>query len=216
VAFDLDGILIDTEPIFAEAVKRFLDRRGLRFEPVVMHRMMGTPAAQSLPIFRDHYELTETIESIGQECKAHFFDALGDEPGPLMPGVGELLHQLRARAIPFCIATSSKPEFVRAVFGPHGFLDYFHFVLTCDDVRRGKPHPDVYELAADRFAIDPAEMLVFEDSPNGVRAAKTAGARCIAVPHAHTPRPLIADADHVVPGLHSEELQVLLGWETGR
>lgn len=213
IAFDLDGILIDTEPVFAEAVRRYLMRRGMPFEPLIMHKMMGTPAAQSLPIFRDHYRLTDTIECIGRECKEHFLAAIEGRPGTLLPGVPELVSNLRERGVPFCIATSSSPEFVTLMFGPHGLLDHFQFVLTCDDVERGKPHPDVYELAARRFEINPEEMLVFEDSPNGLRAAKSAGAKCIVVPHDHTPHHLIEDADHIVPGLHSRELREILGWE---
>ncbi len=102
--------------------------------------------------------------------------------------------------------------YVRRVFGPHGRLDHFHFVLTCEDVQRGKRAPDVYELAARRFAVPAAEMLVFEDSPNGLRAAKAAGARCVVVPHQHTPLHLLDGADLIVPGLHSDELRVALGW----
>ncbi len=212
VAFDLDGLLIDTEPIFGEAVRRFLDRRGLPFDPEIMQSMMGTPAAQSLPRFREHYRLADPLEAISTEAKDLFFEVLGDRPGPLMPGVGAFLHELRTRRVPFCIATSSGPEFVRRVFGPHGLLDHFDFVLTCDDVKRGKPFPDVYQLAATRFPVEPGELLVFEDSPNGLRAAKAAGARCVVVPHAGTPRHSIDAADAVVPSLEADELRQLLGW----
>lgn len=212
VAFDLDGILIDTEPIFAEAVRRFLEPRGIPFDPAFMPTMMGTPAAQVLPRFRDHFRLKESVEQIAQECKEHFMSVLGDRAGPLMPGVTQLLDELKQRQVPCCIATSSGREFVRRVFGPHGLLDRFQFVLTCEDVARGKPFPDVYELAASRFGIVPPQMLVFEDSPNGVRAAKAAGAACIVVPHSHTPRHLIEGADLIVPSLHSDELHRALGW----
>jgi len=213
VAFDLDGILIDTEPIFAEAVRRYLEPRGIAFDPTFMPTMMGTPAVQSLPRFRDYFRLTDSVEQIARECKEHFLAALGDRAGPLMPGVPEFLEHLSRRQIPCCIATSSAREFVHRVFGPHRLLDRFQFVLTCEDVTRGKPFPDVYELAAQHFGIPPSEMLVFEDSPNGVRAAKAAGAACIVVPHAHTPRHLIDGADLMVPSLHSEELFRALGWE---
>jgi HAD superfamily hydrolase (TIGR01509 family) len=212
VAFDLDGILIDTEPIFGEAVRRFLDRRRLEFDADFMHTMMGTPAAQSLPRFRERFQLSEPLEVIAAEARDLFFEALGDRPGPLMPGVSEFLEQLRQQRVPFCIATSSGPDFVRKVFGPHGLLDRFDFILTCDDVKRGKPFPDVYQLAAKRFPVAAKELLVFEDSPNGLRAAKAAGANCVIVPHAGTPRHLLDGADAIVPSLKSAELQRLLGW----
>ena len=212
VAFDLDGLLIDTEPIFSEAVRRFLERRGLAFDADFMHTMMGSPAAQSLPRFREHFQLSDPLETIAVECKDLFLAALGDRPGPLMPGVVALLDRLAARGVPFCIATSSGSEFVRRVFGPHGLLERFRFVLTCEDVTRGKPHPEVYELAARRFGVSTAEMVVLEDSPNGLRAAKAAGAWCVAVPHAQTPRDRLHAADLIVPNLECDRLAAAMGW----
>jgi HAD superfamily hydrolase (TIGR01509 family) len=213
VAFDLDGLLIDTEPIFAAAVRRFLDRRRLAYDAeFIHHAMMGTPAAQSLPRFREHFRLPEPLDVINEECTELFFDVLGDQPGPLMPGVTALLDRLAQRQVPFCIATSSGAEFVRRVFGPHGLLERFRFVLTCEDVKRGKPFPDVYELAAKRFECPAREVLVFEDSPNGLRAAKAAGASCVVVPHALTPRHLLSGADAVVSSLEAPELMQTLGW----
>jgi HAD superfamily hydrolase (TIGR01509 family) len=213
VAFDLDGILIDTEPIFAEAVRRFLQPRGIPFDPSFMPTMMGTPAVESLPRFRDHFRLRESIDEIARECKLHFFEVLGDRAGPLMPGVRCFLDQLAQRGIPCCIATSSGREFVHRVFGPHGLLDRFQFILTCEDVTRGKPFPDVYELAASRFGIAAHQMIVFEDSPNGLQAAQAAGATCIVVPHSQTPRHLIDKADLIVPSLDSPQLHRALGWD---
>ena len=97
VAFDLDGVLVDTEPIFVEAIRRYLAPRGLAFDAEFMHTMMGTPAAQSVPRFRERYRLTDSLEAIGLECRDHFVAVLGNRPGPLMPGVRELVHGLRER-----------------------------------------------------------------------------------------------------------------------
>ena len=211
IAFDLDGLLIDTEPVFTEAARRYLEKRAIAFDADFMHAIMGAPAAQTLPRFREHFRLTDSLEAIADEYKFHFYDVLGEQPGPLMPGVTELLDRLREQQIPCAIVTSSGPDFVAQVFGPHRLLERFQFVLTCDDVKHGKPCPDVYELAAKRFGIKPVEMIVLEDSPNGLRAAIAAGARCIVVPHPLTPLAKLDGADAVVSSLASAELFAILG-----
>src|SRR5438128_2350515 len=86
VVFDLDGILIDTEPIFHESSRRLLAARNLPFDPSVMQRMMGTPGRDALQIFRAHYRLPESIEELAVICSRHFHEVLGDRPAPLLPG----------------------------------------------------------------------------------------------------------------------------------
>jgi len=212
VAFDLDGLLIDTEPLFRETMRAVLERRKIRFDPSFMHSMMGVPAAQSLPRMRERFGLCESVPELAEECKETFLTLLGDGRAPLMPGVPALLDWLQRRDVPLAIVTSSGRPFVNHVFGPHGLLDRFRFVLTSDDVSNGKPHPDVYLLAAKRFGVSSPEMIVLEDSPNGLRAAKAAGARCIVVPHQHTDRDDLHEADAVVPSLESPEFRRLIGW----
>jgi HAD superfamily hydrolase (TIGR01509 family) len=128
-----------------------------------------------------------------------------------MPGAAELIDRLERGRVPKAIATSSAREYVDTVFGPHGLTERFAFVLTCDDVTHGKPHPEVYALAAARLGLTPAEVVVLEDSVNGLRAAKAAGARCVVVPHAHTPRHELSAADAVVASLAAPELTTFLG-----
>src|SRR5439155_8315193 len=113
---------------------------------------------------------------------------------PLMPGALDLLNRLDALQLPKAIATSSGREYVQHMFGPHGLLERFAFVLTAEDVTHGKPHPEIFATAAARFGLTPAEVLVIEDSIHGICAAKAAGARVILVPHAHTPEADRAEA----------------------
>jgi HAD superfamily hydrolase (TIGR01509 family) len=213
VAFDLDGLLINTEPIFRETMRTVLQRRGITFDPVFMQSMMGVPAAQSLPRMRDHFGLSEAVTSLADECKHTFIEILGNSRAPLMQGVHDVLRRIRERRITCAIVTSSSRAFVDQVFGPHQLLDHFAFVITSDNVTRGKPYPDVYQLAAKHFGITPDDMVVFEDSPNGLLAAKAAGARCIVIPHEHTNMDAVSIADAVVPSLDSHELRSLLGWQ---
>ena len=126
------------------------------------------------------------------------------------PGAAELIDRLERRRIPKAIATSSTREYVDAVFGPHGLIDRFAFVLTADDVTHGKPHPEIYAKAADRLGFPAASVVVLEDSINGMKAAKAAGCRCVVVPHEQAPREELSMADLVAPSLAAPELNQFL------
>jgi HAD superfamily hydrolase (TIGR01509 family) len=206
VVFDLDGTLIDTEWVFVEAARRLLAGRGIPFDADFMASILGTPASNSLPLFIQHFGLPETMEAVAAEYKQFFLETLDADHAPLMPGAAELLDRLDARGLPKAIATSSGREYVHHMFGPHGLLDRFAFVLTAEDVTHGKPHPEIFLTAAARFRMPPAEVLVIEDSIHGVRAAKAAGARVALVPHAHTPEADRTEADVVVTSLAAPEL----------
>src|SRR5262249_53986145 len=97
------------------------------------------------------------------------------------------------------------------VLGPHHLLCRFSFVMTCEDVVRGKPDPEIYRKTADRFCHLPADMVVLEDSPNGLRAAKGAGARCVVIPHSRIPLHGIDLAAAIVSSLAADDLTTLLG-----
>lgn len=211
VAFDLDGLLIDSEPLFAEAARRLLAPRGLSLAMDVWRALMGTPARQAILRFRQGHGLQESVDDIAEEYRRSLLAVLGEAPVPLLPGALELLDRLERQRLPRCIATSSNPAYVERVLSGHGILPRFEFVLTCDDVSEGKPHPEVYEKAAARFGVPPADMLVLEDSVNGLKAAKAAGARCVVVPHALVPCEELTDADAIIPSLAAAQLGQFLG-----
>jgi HAD superfamily hydrolase (TIGR01509 family) len=206
VVFDLDGLLIDTEGLFVEAARRVLAARGMAPEPTFFATIMGTPGRDALPRFCHYYGLTDPVEVVAAEYKSGFLAALAGGRAPLMPGALELIGRLDRAGIPRAIATSSTREYVSSVFGPHGLIDGFAFVLTADDVTHGKPHPEIYSRAAERLGVPPSAVIVLEDSINGLRAAKAASCRCVVVPHDQTPRGELEIADLVVPSLATPEL----------
>jgi HAD superfamily hydrolase (TIGR01509 family) len=211
VAFDLDGLMVDTEPVFERAVSDLLTARGLALTQKLAHRMIGRTTRQAFEDLVAHFQLPESVEALAQESIDRLFALFDVDPPQLLPGVLELLDHLETRSIPRAIATSSHREHVDRVLGPLGVLHRFEFVMTCEDVTRGKPFPEIYEKTARRFGHAPSDMIVLEDSPNGLRAAKRAGARCIVVPHSRVPLHDLHLADAIVSSLCSSECLSLLG-----
>lgn len=185
VAFDLDGLLVNTEELYETVGGELLRRRGCQMEEDLLRQMIGRPSAVALPILIRWYGLQDSVEQLQQETDEIFATLL---PGRLrpMPGAAELLSWLEARSIPKMVATSSRPEFVRQVLQQLDWWHRFQLVLTCRDVANGKPHPEIYQMAARRLGVQPSELLVLEDSENGCQAAVASGSCCVAVPHPRT------------------------------
>lgn len=209
VVFDLDGLMFNTEELYQEAGTQILRRRGKDFDDELLDAMMGCPADVALQRMIDWHELDDTIEGLAAETDQQFA-ALLDERLAVMPGLLELLGRLEAASLPKAVATSSGPAFTRDVLSRFDLEPRFQFILTCQDVRQGKPHPEVYHLAARRFGIDTCQMLVLEDSQNGCRAAVAAGALAVAVPAGHSLRHDFSGAALVAESLADRRLFELL------
>ena len=213
VAFDLDGLLVNTEELYQQVGTELLRRRGHSFEPDLLDAMMGRPQQVSLKIMIEWHGLTDTIEMLATET-GEIFVSLLDTQLRTMPGAMELLDLLDARGIARGVATSSGPDFAHDVLGRMGIRDRFAFVLTSADVTHGKPHPEIYQTAAQRLAVDPGAMLVLEDSQAGCKAAVAAGAVAVAVPGGHSRRHDFTGARFVAETLADPRIEALLaGWD---
>lgn len=185
VAFDMDGLIVNTEELYSEVGNILLSRRGRRFSLELKAAMMGLPGPQAFAVMIEKEQLQDTPRSLALESDEIFIDLL-----PLklqtLPGLADLLELLDTRELPRCIATSSPQHFAQRVLEIIDMRTRFDFVVTAEDVQHGKPAPDIYVEAARRMGISPAEMLVLEDSHHGSRAGLAAGACTVAVPGAHS------------------------------
>jgi HAD superfamily hydrolase (TIGR01509 family) len=181
VVFDLDGLLLNTEELYNDVGAEMLRRRGRQWTPELLDAMMGRPSAVALQIMIDWHRLDATVDDLREESDAIFGHLLDTRLAP-MPGAIELLGALECAGIPKAIGTSSRRAFVDNVLSRFDWEPRFGFVLTEEDVVRGKPHPEIYLTAARRLGVDGASMMVLEDSANGCRAAVAAGAFAVAVP----------------------------------
>ncbi|HEV3163551.1 MAG TPA: HAD family phosphatase [Isosphaeraceae bacterium] len=200
VVFDLDGLMFDTEALYFRVAGEMLAARGKEFTPAMMRLMIGRRAAEVTAELVAMAELEESVEDVLAETRARFY-ALMDTAVHPTPGLFVLLDNLGQKKLPLAVATSSRRSYAEGLLESHGLLARFAFLLTSEDVTRGKPDPEIYRLAAERFGLPTSSVLVLEDSPAGVAAGKAAGAFTIAIPHEHSPAEDLAAADLVAPRL---------------
>ncbi|MCA9060213.1 MAG: HAD family phosphatase [Planctomycetaceae bacterium] len=185
VVFDLDGLMLNTEDIFELAGQQLLARRGLTMTDEIRHGMMGRRAHEAFAFLKERTAIADPIPDLIQEIKLLFAD-LAEHRLQVMPGLHEVLERVDGLQLPRAVATSSPREYMTWLLTKFALLPGFQLTLTAEDVTHGKPHPEIYLSVAERFGIAPAEMLVFEDSETGTRAAAAAGAFVVSVPNRHT------------------------------
>ena len=211
VVFDLDGLMFDTEALFFRVASEMLRDRGKVFTAEIMRAMIGRQPAESGRVFRMMSGLDDPPELLMAEAKGRF-EALIDTAVRPMPGLMALLDRLAAWGLPLGVATSSGREYAERLLVGHGVRGRFSAVLCREDVTLHKPDPEVYRLAARQLGVEPRAMIVLEDTPTGLRAAKGAGAFAVGVPHDHSPiDDLRAVADLIVPRLDDPGLIDRLG-----
>ena len=202
--FDMDGLLLDTEVIYIEAMQAAARTLGQREMPVEFcHSMVGVPGHECNLMIEAHYGEGFSIA----EFRKHFstdLRRLMDGGIPLKPGVVELLDFLTGRGLPLAVATSARRTSAEHHLDKAGLLDRFAALVTRDDVERAKPHPDIYLEAARRLGVPPERCLAFEDSNIGLAAAHAAGTMAFMVPDlvAALPESRAKSLD-VVPDLHA-------------
>jgi HAD superfamily hydrolase (TIGR01509 family) len=209
VVFDFDGLMFNTEEIFNLSGKELLRRRGKEMTPAILSMMMGRRSDEAFPMMIEVLGLTEDPAVLRAEERAIFHDLLWKHVAP-MPGLFELLAHIEARGLPKGVATSSRRPYIESLLGHFQLIDRFHLTLTAEDVTRGKPHPEIYLTAAARIGVNPAEMLVLEDSEMGTRSAAAAGAVAVSVPHEHSRNQDFSTAYYIASGLHDPKIFSLL------
>jgi HAD superfamily hydrolase (TIGR01509 family) len=185
VVFDLDGLMFNTEELYDDVGEILLQRRGCHYTGELKRAIMGRPARVGLKIMIEWHGLAATVEQLQTETDEIFAEILPTRLRAL-PGLEALLRALESVPVPKAIATSSGRAYTRTVLSQFDYGPRFQFVLTGEDVREGKPAPEVYLTAAERFGVPPSALLVLEDSENGCRAGVSAGAFTVAVPGPHS------------------------------
>jgi HAD superfamily hydrolase (TIGR01509 family) len=193
IVFDMDGVLIDSEPVWERVRRQFVADRGGRWAEDAQDRMMGMSTAEwSAYISKDFgVRLTpaqvaeQVIAAMAAEYQAHL---------PLLPGAVDAVRELSARW-PLAVASSAPRSLIEAVLDASGLRPAFAAAVSSEEVARGKPAPDVYLEATARLGVPASACAAVEDSSNGLRSAAAAGLAVIAVPRPEYP-PVAEALDH--------------------
>lgn len=184
VIFDMDGLMIDSEGIYWAVARQMAREFGKEVSDDTLGRMMGRAPLESVELYVRELGLTLPPEQLMRQRDQRVLDILrkGIEP---MPGLMEILEAFRPR-FKIAVATSARLSFVNIVFGGLGIHRFFDVLQTSDDIHRGKPDPEIYQLAMTKLGVRPEQSIVLEDSSNGALAGKRAGAYTIAIPSQYT------------------------------
>jgi len=209
VALDMDGLLLNTEDLYEEVTRELLGRRGKSLNETVRRNMIGLPAPKAYEVLIGSEKLDESWQQLHQETE-EIFETILEEQLRSMPGVHQILEAIEKKGLPKCVATSSTRSFANKALAMVGVLERLDFIVTAEEVERGKPYPDIYLEAAKRMGVRTSEMLVLEDSENGTKAGVQAGAYVISVPNRHTKEGNFEGAQWIATSLLDTKIQQLL------
>ncbi|MER3410522.1 MAG: HAD family hydrolase [Thermoleophilia bacterium] len=201
VVFDLDGVLLASEEVWDEVRARYVREWGGRYDEAAQRAMMGMSAPEWSRYIHEQLGVPDSPQEINAEVVRRMVERYRERL-PLIPGARETVEEL-ARRWPLGLASSSNRELIDAVLELSGLAPFFRATVSSEEVARGKPAPDVYLEVARRLGVAPERCVAIEDSHAGIRSAKAAGMRVIAVPNpTYPPDPAsLAEADLVVADL---------------
>lgn len=181
VIFDMDGVLVNSEPHHLKIEKQMFHDLGLNITPEEHSEYMGTASDEMWQSIIERHSLSksgaERLKMHNQRVISYFSSLKTLNP---MPGLIPVLDKLQELKLPLAVASSSSAQVVDLVLNKSGLKSYFSVVVSGQMVKKSKPKPEIFLKAAARLKVEPTQCLVVEDSPNGIRAAIAAGMYCVA------------------------------------
>lgn len=200
VIFDMDGLMVDTEPLARQVWAQVLQEHGYQLTSDLHNRMVGRRTKESAHLVLETFPLPYTADEL-VAYKSALWEEIWTKGVPPMPGLSRLQEALALRDVPWGVATSSPRYYAEQLLDQLGYADTCQAIAAGDEVVHGKPAPDIYLLAARRLGIAPERCLTLEDSLPGGQAAKAAGMTLVAVPNGTATATDFDFADYVFQNL---------------
>lgn len=172
--FDMDGLIIDSEPYWKKADAVFFANHDKKHTPEINKKIMGMGQREIIAYYKKEYGFTGKTEDLIAERRKLLYEFLLPDLS-LLKGVSSFVRALHKKKFQLAIATSGHtPRKAREILAKVGLSEYFSVIVSGDDVQKSKPAPDIYLVTAKKLQVDPSQCLVLEDAPNGVTAGKAA------------------------------------------
>jgi len=199
VVFDMDGVIIDSEPAYLEVETKVLEGLGISVPAEYHQRFVGATAPHMWrEVIRD-YSLSESVEDLVRMERAGYMSYLRSEKHlRSIPGASRLIRELNGKGVKLVVASSSPARAVDEVLGRLKLSRFFRGAVGGDEVQKGKPAPDIFLVAAKLAGSTADRCLAIEDSRNGVKSAKSAGMRCVGFKNPNSGNQDLSLADLVV------------------
>lgn len=205
--FDMDGVLVDSEPFHLQAYQELFGKFGIPYTGEDNREFLGRKDITILEILNERFNLQSTPEELVRQKEEILARLLADSTA--RPGVLKTIKQAHNCGLPMAVASSATLPTIELVVDVLQIRQYFQTLTSGDEVAHGKPAPDVFLLAARRLGVPPERCLVIEDTFNGIKAAKAAGMYCVAIPCEVTRHQDHSAADRILQSM--EELD-LMDW----
>lgn len=213
ILFDMDGVVIDSELYWSEKEKEFARKNGLVYNQDYRRRIMALSPPELAKTLRHFFGLTKSEQEIIKERDEMALD-IYKKKAKLMAGFLSLVKKAKKKKYKIALVSSSPRHWIRPILRRFKLKKYFDEIISAEEMPdgRGKPHPAIYLFAAKKLAVQPKDCIVFEDSVNGVKAAKAAGMFCVAAPDKRwiKNRKGMERADLIVSSLRDKKISSIL------
>jgi HAD superfamily hydrolase (TIGR01509 family) len=211
VIFDLDGVLLDSEPIYMEMNQKFFKELGAKVTPEEEQSFVGISATKMWETIQQKNGLRKSVEELKAMERDLKFKTLQEKKLVPTEGVEELLKRIKGEKVTLAIASSSLKKNIDLILHKLNLAGFFDLVVSGEDVARGKPEPDIFRKVSTHFSRPAQDCVVIEDSTNGVLAAKAAGMVCLGYFNPHSGRQDLSKADLIFDRFDDPRLFQRLG-----
>ncbi len=209
VIFDMDGVIIDSEPIHTELTLNVLKDVGVTPDESEIYEFIGVRNEEMWATLIERHNINESIEQLMDRLKAYKMERFLSSNLEPMNGVVDLLRTVKRKGLKIALATSSPRYFAKYILKAVKVAVFFDELVTADEITNGKPDPEIYIKAAEALGVLPGECIAIEDAYFGILAAKSAGMKCIGLKNPNSGNQDTSMADYVVSSLRDINIDII-------